>query len=658
MADTVGFCVLVMQADTEQLSRLPFQTERDTGFRLLELILAESTIKDRGTDHAEQSDIDVSVIIPVHNCESFVEESIRSVASQELTDQRVEIIAVDDGSTDESFTVLSRLAEIFDELSVFTIPNSGSASAPRNFGLDHARGRYVFFLDADDKLEPNALRRLVTVADDTGSGVVLCKLGEFGPQKRASNVPTQAFKKTVYAVDYIESKAYTTLGALKLYRRSTLQQNAIRFPLGYTIGEDQPFAMKAYFHSPHVSILSDRVYYWARGRHDGTNVTSQGQSARKHYLKIKTLIDVIASGPETGSRRNILLRRPLTANAGVPAVFGKPWLLEFGAAERRKMVSDFRELIASLWNDDLRASGTVESQLLIDLLIAGDVESLESVSSTLANNEPIALEFDHSGSQFVYRTANGRQYDNLNLKLSSHEDACWLASSDLHIRGTVGTDGGDRSPDNAQMVWVHRRGGVEKHFDLNLTSNAGNRADRTLFDVKIPTEQLDQPGEWDAFIRARWGKLDLTARFGKSKAHSIRTSPTYIGSPISAAVIYTRFGNLTIDVGPTQNHLSSHIKGRPENVGRLTLFRHEIATVRGDLGYFFGAKVLSHKTSQSVDAEFVKHGSDCASVVVPRAIFRRGPYTISLIDVEGTAHSVDDSACNRTSLRDLRNEMG
>lgn len=609
-------------------------------------------------NHTDQSDIDVSVIIPVHNCESLVEETIRSITSQELTNQQVEIIAVDDGSTDGSFAVLSRLSEVIEELSIFSIPNSGSASAPRNFGLDHARGRYVFFLDADDKLAPSALRRLVTVADDTNSGVVLCKLGEFGPQKRASNVPTQAFKKTMYAVDYIDSKAYTTLGALKLYRRSNLQHNAIRFPLGYTIGEDQPFAMKAYFHSPHVSILSDRVYYWARGRDDGTNVTSQGQPARKHYLKIKTLIDVIANGPEVGSRRNILLRRPLTANAGVRTVFGKPWLLEFGTEERIKMVSEFRDLITPLWNDELRASGTVESQLLIDLLVAGDVASLESVSMAMANNEPVALEFDHTDSQFAYRAADGTKYDNFNLTLSSYEEACWLSGSDLRIQGTVGTDGGNRSPDNAQIVWIHRRDGIEKHFDLDLTPNANNRGDRALFNVTVPTRQLDQPGEWDAFISARWGELNLTARFGKSKSHSITTNPKFIGSPISAAILYTRFGNLTIDVGPTQKHLSSHIKGVPEIVGKLALFRREIATLRGDIEYIVGAKVLSHKSSQPVDVEFVKYGADCASVIVPRTVFKRGPYTISLIDVEGAAHIVDDSSYRRASLRELRHGMG
>lgn len=621
--------------------------------------MAESTDTDQTLDNAGLSEIDVSVIIPAYNCESLVEETIRSVTSQELLDQRLEIIAVDDGSTDATFAVLSRLSEVIDELTVYTIPNSGSASAPRNFGLEHARGRYVFFLDADDKLAPHALRRLVTVADDTNSGVVLCKLGEFGPQKRASNVPTQAFKKTVFEVDYIDSKAYTTLGALKLYRRSILAENDIRFPLGYTIGEDQPFAMEAYFHSPHVSILSDRVYYWARGRDDGTNVTSQGQSARKHYLKIKTLIKVIADGPETGSRRSILLRRPLTANAGVRTVFGKPWLLDFGRDERQKMVAEFQELIAPLWDDELRASGSLESQLLIDQLAAGDIESLEAISNNMANSEPIALEFDESASQFYYRSARGSRFDNLNLTLSTRGHAIWRTGNELHVRGSLGIDGDSRGPDTAHMVWTHRRDSVDKRFAVDLTHSASkDDSGRAQFDVAIPIGQLDRPGEWDAFVEASWGSFTLSSRFGKSKSPSINTSPAFVGSPVCAAVIYTRFGNLTVDVGPTQKYLSSGNSGVPEVAGKLTLFTNEVATLRGDFEYFVGAKVQSSKSAQPIDADFVNYGGNCATVVVPRSIFKHGPYTISLIDVEGTLHTIDASTSKRISLRELRNEAG
>lgn len=617
----------------------------------LESRLMESAYNGNDKFQNAPTEIDVSVVIPAYNCESLVEESIRSVVGQDLTNQTVEIIAVDDGSTDSTFEVLGRLSELIEELSVFTIPNSGSASAPRNFGLDRAQGRYVFFLDSDDKLAPDTLRRMVTVGDDTGSGVVLCKLGEFGPMKRASNVPTQAFTKTLYAVDYIDSKAYTTLGALKLFRRSVLQENDIRFPLGYTIGEDQPFAMRAYFHSPHVSILSDKVYYWARGRDDGTNVTSQGQSARKHYLKIRALTEVIASGPESGTRRSLLLRRPIMSNAGIRTVFGKAWLKDFSRPERKRMVSELRNLLEPLWTDELRASGTLETQLLADLLTAGDVDSLETISNQLSNDEPIPLEFDSGHSEFYYQTPDGSKYKNFNLKLDAREEAISYPLAGIHLQGTLGIDGVTQGPDNACIVWKHRRDGTEKCFELELIRLLNtDRGTRAQFEVTVPVEDMDLTGEWDSFVEANWRTVGVRERFGKSKSSSIDTNPTYIDRPATAAVIYTRFGNLTIDVGPTRKYLSRNQSKSPEIVGKHTSFRSEISIVRGDMEYFTGAKVESRAQPHSLEATFVKYDDQCASVITPRSIFKHGPYTISLIDAEGTAVPIEDAPSSSRSF--------
>lgn len=330
----------------------------------------------------ESGSVDVSVVIPVYNCEKYLHETIGSVRAQDMPAGAIEIVAVDDGSTDSSLKILHELAEVGNDLRVYSIPNSGSAAAPRNVGLEHARGRYVFFLDADDKFSPDALSRLICVADDTGSGVVLAKMGLFG-DKRSGNVPAAAFGRTLLAVDFIEAKAHSTLGAWKLFRRSILVDNDIRFPLGYKIGEDQPFTMKAYLHSPHISIMADRVYYWLRGRDDGTNITSSGQPPRKHLMRILTLIQTILDNTEPGERRDHLLRRPLIGTAGVTSVFGKKMLPAHDRVEREEMLTEFREIVAPLWSPQIRDHGPQESQLLIDLAVRGDLDGIERVSRIL-----------------------------------------------------------------------------------------------------------------------------------------------------------------------------------------------------------------------------------------------------------------------------------
>lgn len=100
---------------------------------------------------------EVSVIIPVYNKCKYIETSLRSVLEQSFRD--LEVIAVNDGSTDESLAVLNQLAEADERIRVLDIPNGGVSNA-RNVGLSYARGQWIQFLDADDLLEPGYYRML------------------------------------------------------------------------------------------------------------------------------------------------------------------------------------------------------------------------------------------------------------------------------------------------------------------------------------------------------------------------------------------------------------------------------------------------------------------------------------------------------------------
>nr|WP_037887320.1 glycosyltransferase family 2 protein [Streptomyces viridochromogenes] len=113
---------------------------------------------------------DVSVIIGAYNAMPYLTRCVTSVMEQTIGYDRIELIAVDDGSTDGTGAELDRLAQEFPGvMRVVHQANSGGPSAPRNAGLELARGRYVFFLDADDHLGPQALERMVAMADANGS---------------------------------------------------------------------------------------------------------------------------------------------------------------------------------------------------------------------------------------------------------------------------------------------------------------------------------------------------------------------------------------------------------------------------------------------------------------------------------------------------------
>ena len=114
--------------------------------------------------------IDVSVIIPVYNTEKNIEQCVRSVMNQTL--ESIEIICVDDGSTDGSRAILERLAKEDARIAVIAQENAG-AGAARNRGLQLARGRYLSFLDADDFFEPDMLEAALAAADSCGAEVAV-----------------------------------------------------------------------------------------------------------------------------------------------------------------------------------------------------------------------------------------------------------------------------------------------------------------------------------------------------------------------------------------------------------------------------------------------------------------------------------------------------
>lgn len=95
----------------------------------------------------------VSIIIPVYNTEEFVEEAVRSIMNQTLQD--IEIIIINDGSTDNSLSIIRKLANEDDRIQIYSRENKG-LSATRNQGIYLAKGKYLYFMDSDDYLEPDA----------------------------------------------------------------------------------------------------------------------------------------------------------------------------------------------------------------------------------------------------------------------------------------------------------------------------------------------------------------------------------------------------------------------------------------------------------------------------------------------------------------------
>lgn len=177
----------------------------------------------------------VSVVIPVYNIEKHLRQCLDSVAGQTLQD--LEIICVDDGSTDESPEILADYASKDSRFQIITQSNAGPGMA-RNVGMAQASGEYLIFLDSDDWFEADFLERMVMRAGETGADVTVCRAVEFDTATDRENpsdwmlkihlVPGEVFTPAQGA-DHLFQFTYGWPWD-KLYRRDFLVETALAYP--------------------------------------------------------------------------------------------------------------------------------------------------------------------------------------------------------------------------------------------------------------------------------------------------------------------------------------------------------------------------------------------------------------------------------------------
>lgn len=215
---------------------------------------------------------DVTVIVPVYNTISYLRECLDSLVSQSIGAAAMRVVAVDDGSTDGSGELLDEYAErhpgLFD---VVHQENSGGPARPCNVGLEHATGRYVFFLGSDDHLGPEALARMVAKADEWRSDVVCVKL--VGTNGR--EVGHELFRENDPDIAFPDQRPYLTANT-KLFRRSVIEEHQVRYQEDIRIASDQTFTIEAMYRSERISVLGDYDYYYALLRPEGGNVMYSG----------------------------------------------------------------------------------------------------------------------------------------------------------------------------------------------------------------------------------------------------------------------------------------------------------------------------------------------------------------------------------------------
>lgn len=204
----------------------------------------------------------VSVIIPIYNAEDYLEQCLESVIRQTYTD--LEIIAVLDGPTDQSESIVKRFVEKDPRIIGVNQPNRGS-SAARNYGLSLATGEYVSFIDSDDWIAETYIQRLVENALTSDADMVICNYYRY-KEKGAKIVPNQPLPSGIHDSntvirELIRDKYLQNFLWNKLIRRDVFEKNRISFPVGL-IFEDLAIMSRVAYYCHKVNIINEHLYYY------------------------------------------------------------------------------------------------------------------------------------------------------------------------------------------------------------------------------------------------------------------------------------------------------------------------------------------------------------------------------------------------------------
>lgn len=243
----------------------------------------------------------VSVVVPIFNVERYLTDCLESLAQQTMTD--LEVVMVDDGSTDSSATIAAAFAEQDERFLLVRQPNGGLGNA-RNTGADRAHGDYLAFVDSDDVVTKHAYELLAGSLDRTGSDFAT---GNF---YRLTTVGTRQAGMVFTAFNASRARTHVSRHPAllndrtawnKLFRRTFWDQHAFRWPEG-VLYEDIPVTLPAHVLAQAVDVIREPVYLWRARVGDSTSITQRRtelRAVRDRYNAVDGVSRFLADRGET-----------------------------------------------------------------------------------------------------------------------------------------------------------------------------------------------------------------------------------------------------------------------------------------------------------------------------------------------------------------------
>lgn len=213
------------------------------------------------------NNIKVSIVIPVFNNEKCIKDCLDSVLNQTLRD--IQIICVNDGSTDNTLTVLNSYSKKDSRILILNQENSGPGAA-RNAGIRVADGKYLYFVDSDDKIENDCLETLFNLSEKNNTEMCLVGVNAFDDKTNSyfpyMNFSTKNFKKGELIhkdkKKFLDMLFFRTGGCFYFYKKIFFVENNLFFNEEYLLGEDVLTSLKAKLKVPFFSVCNSDLYHY------------------------------------------------------------------------------------------------------------------------------------------------------------------------------------------------------------------------------------------------------------------------------------------------------------------------------------------------------------------------------------------------------------
>lgn len=219
----------------------------------------------------------ISIIIPIYNAEKYLNQCLNSILKQTLMDW--ECLLIDDGSTDASGSISEKYAQHDSRFRLFYKENGGVSSA-RNMGLDYAKGKWIFFVDADDFLDYNIIEKLVEAQIKSGADIVSSGFYIYRDHKDTPVHSPVEYSKRHEMLKHLSSQGLHHELFCRIIRRELFTKHNIAFTENINIGEDWLLLVKLTYYANKVARIDDIGYHY-----NCENINSAMATIRTKYLQ-------------------------------------------------------------------------------------------------------------------------------------------------------------------------------------------------------------------------------------------------------------------------------------------------------------------------------------------------------------------------------------